>query len=76
MNWCSETVKMGVPRAAQALAERAGQPQVLESETYLNSTSQGELVLSKPKEDPRTPGKTPIAKAWHRRHCGKRRCSG
>jgi hypothetical protein len=41
MNWCSKTVKMGVPRAAQALAPRAGQPQGLESEAYLNSTSQG-----------------------------------
>jgi hypothetical protein len=41
MNWCCETVKMSVPRAAQALAPRAGQPQGLESEAYLNSTSQG-----------------------------------
>ena len=27
MNWCPETVEMAVPRAAQALAPRAGQPQ-------------------------------------------------
>ena len=27
MNCCRETMKMGVPRAAQALAPRAGQPQ-------------------------------------------------
>ena len=26
MNYCRETTKMGVPRAAQALAPRAGQP--------------------------------------------------
>jgi hypothetical protein len=26
MNFCRETAKMGVPRAAQALASRAGQP--------------------------------------------------
>ncbi|MDH3964799.1 MAG: hypothetical protein OEV25_15430 [Deltaproteobacteria bacterium] len=32
---------MSVPRAAQALAPRAGKPQGLESEAYLNSTSQG-----------------------------------
>ena len=32
---------MGVPRAAQALAPRTGQPQGLESEAYLNSTLQG-----------------------------------
>jgi hypothetical protein len=38
---CRETVKVGVPRAAQALAPRAGQPQGLESEVYLRSTSQG-----------------------------------
>jgi hypothetical protein len=25
-NWCREIAKMGVPRAAQALAPRAGQP--------------------------------------------------
>jgi hypothetical protein len=41
MNWCGETVKMGVPRAAQALAPRAGHPQGIEPEAYLNSTSQG-----------------------------------
>ena len=32
---------MGLPRAAQALAPRAGKPQGLVSEAYLNSTSQG-----------------------------------
>ena len=37
---------MGVPRAAQALAPRAGQPQGVGSEAYQNGTSQGELVLS------------------------------
>jgi hypothetical protein len=50
MNWCLETAKMGVPRAAQALAPRAGQlvPRYrgIGPEAYLNSTSQGEPVLS------------------------------
>ena len=41
MNCCRETTKMGVPRAAQALAPRAGQPQGVGSEAYLNGTSQG-----------------------------------
>jgi hypothetical protein len=41
MNCRRETVEMGVPRAAQALAPRAGQPQGVGSEVYLNSTSQG-----------------------------------
>jgi len=31
---------MGVPRAAQALAPRAGQPQGVGAEAYLNGTSQ------------------------------------
>ena len=47
MNCCRETTKMGVPRAAQALAPRAGQPQAIGPEVYLNGTSQGEPVLSK-----------------------------
>jgi hypothetical protein len=38
-----------------------GQPQGVESEAYLNGTSQGELVLSLPKEHPRTPGRTTIS---------------
>jgi len=33
-----------------------GQPQGVGPEAYLNGTSQGELVLSLPKEHPRTPG--------------------
>jgi hypothetical protein len=41
MNCCRETVKMGMPRAAQALAPRAGKPQGVGSEAYLNGTSQG-----------------------------------
>ena len=41
MNWCLEAVEMGLPRAAQALAPRAGQPQGVGSEAYLNGTSQG-----------------------------------
>ena len=42
--------------------ERAtGQPQGLESEAYLNSTSQSELVLSHAKEALRTPGRTFIS---------------
>jgi len=42
MNCSREPVKMGVPRAAQALAPRAGQPQgVGPDEAYLNGTSQG-----------------------------------
>ena len=36
-----ETVKMDVPRAAQALAPRAGHSQGLAPEPYLNSTAQG-----------------------------------
>ena len=52
---------MGVPRAAQALAPRAGQPQSVGSEAYLNGTSQGEPVLSLSKEHPRTPGRTRIS---------------
>jgi hypothetical protein len=61
MNCCRETTKMGVPRAAQALAPRAGQPQGDGSEAYLNGTSQGEPVLSLSKEHPRTPGSTAIS---------------
>jgi hypothetical protein len=41
MNCCRETKKMGVPRAAQALAPRARQPQGVGPEAYLNGTSQG-----------------------------------
>jgi hypothetical protein len=40
MNRCREITKMGVPRAARALAPRAGQPQGVGSEAYLNGTSQ------------------------------------
>ena len=47
MNLCRETVKMRVPRAAQALAPRAGQPQGIESEAYLSSMSQ----VSSPEDD-------------------------
>ena len=45
MNCSSETARMGVPRAAQALAPRAGQPQGVDPKAYLNGMSQGELVL-------------------------------
>ena len=38
-----------------------GQPQGLASEAYLNSTSQGEPVLSLSKEHPRTPGRKAIS---------------
>jgi hypothetical protein len=41
MNCCREAAKMGVPRAAQALAPRAGKPQGVGAEAYLNGTSQG-----------------------------------
>jgi len=41
MNGRRETVEMSVPRAAQALAPRAGQPQGVGAEAYLHSTSQG-----------------------------------
>ena len=41
MNCCRETMEMGVPRAAQALAPRAEQPQGVGSEAYLCGTSQG-----------------------------------
>ena len=61
MNCCRETTKVGVPRAAQALAPRAGQPQGVGSEAYLNGTSQGEPVLSLSKEHPRTPGRAAIS---------------
>ena len=37
------------------------QPQGVGPEAYLNGTSQGELVLSLPKEHPRTPGRTAIS---------------
>jgi hypothetical protein len=50
-----------VPRAAQALAPRAGQPQGVGSEPYLISTSQDEPVLSPSKEHPRTPGRAIIS---------------
>jgi len=40
MNCRRETVEKDVPRAAQALAPRAGQPQGVGSEAYFNSTSQ------------------------------------
>jgi hypothetical protein len=50
MNCCRETTKMGVPRAAQALAPRAWQlvPRYrgIGSEAYLNGTSQEPPVLS------------------------------
>jgi hypothetical protein len=51
---------MGVPRSAQALAVRAGQPQGVGSEPYLNGASQDALVLSLSKEHPRMPGRTAI----------------
>jgi len=55
MNCSGETMKMGGPRAAQALASRAWQPcRGIGHETYLNSRSQGELVLSLSKEHSRT----------------------
>ena len=38
-----------------------GQPQGVGPEGYLNGTSQRELVLSLPKEHPRTPGRTAIS---------------
>ena len=41
MNWCLEAVEMAVPRAAQALAPRAGQSKGAGSEAYLDGTSQG-----------------------------------
>ena len=37
-----------MPRAAQALAPRAGSSQGVGSEAYLNSTSQSEIVLPVP----------------------------
>ena len=53
MNICRETMKMAVPRAAQALAPRAWQPQGVGSEAYLNGTSQAPT----PEDD----GKDPIS---------------
>jgi hypothetical protein len=41
MNCCHESTKMGGPRAAQALAPRAGQPQGVCPEAYMNGTSEG-----------------------------------
>jgi hypothetical protein len=51
MNCCRETTKMGVPRAAQALAPRAGQPQGVGFEAYLNGTSQGPTPEDARKDD-------------------------
>jgi hypothetical protein len=38
-----------------------GLPQGVGAEAHLNGTSQGELVLSLPKEHPKTPGRTAIS---------------
>ena len=51
MNCCRETVEKSVPRAAQALAPRAGQPQGVGSEAYLNGTSQGPTPEDARKDD-------------------------
>ena len=51
MNWCPENVEMAVPPGNAGDWIRA----------YFDSTSQGELVLSLPKEGPRTPGRTVIS---------------
>ena len=51
MNCCRETTKMGGPRAAQALAPRAWQPQGVGSEAYLNGTSQGPTPEDARKDD-------------------------
>ena len=56
MNCCRETVKMGVPRAAQALAPRAGRPQGVGPEAYLNGTSQG-TTLEDARKDVRIRGR-------------------
>ena len=70
MNCCSETTKMDVParhrepaRSGEAGGPPGNRPAVPRdwSETYLNGTSQGELVLSHAKEGPRTPGRTAIS---------------
>jgi hypothetical protein len=52
MNCCRETVEMAVPPGNR----KGGGP-----EAYLNSTSQGDLVLSLSKEHPRTPVRTVIS---------------
>ena len=51
MNCCRETTQMGVPRAAQALAPRAWQPQGVGSEAYLIGTSQGPTPEDARKDD-------------------------
>jgi len=51
MNCIRETTKMGVPRAAQALAPRAWQPQGVGSKAYLNGTSQGPTPEDGRKDD-------------------------
>jgi len=67
MNHCRETVKMGVPaRHRESSGEAGGPPgnrpalRGIGPEVYLIGPSQGELVLSPPKEHPRTPGRTAI----------------
>jgi hypothetical protein len=50
-----------LPSRDHADGRATGQPQGVGSEAYLNGTSQGELVLSLPKEHPRTPGRTAIS---------------
>jgi hypothetical protein len=63
MNWCDETMEMGVPARHRERSGEAGGPpgnrpavRGIGSEAYLNGTPQGKLVLSLPKEHPRTPG--------------------
>jgi hypothetical protein len=54
MNCCRETTKMGVLPGNRPAVPRDWFP-------YLDGTSQGELVLSLPKEHSRTPGRTAIS---------------
>jgi len=61
------STKMGVPARHASKARRAGHRATVPRyrgigpEAYLNGTSQGELVLSLPKEHPRTHGRTAIS---------------
>jgi len=64
MNCCRKTMKIGVPARHRERLGEAGRPpgnRRIGPEAYLSGTSQGELVLSLPKEHPRTPGMTAIS---------------
>ena len=57
MNRCRETVEKGVPRAAQALAPRAGQP----SRGTAGLVPRRTETVRRRVRHPRTPGRTVIS---------------